>query len=138
MVSNNAHGDIGILIFSILCAGQLANLIKHRLEDIGVVVRLFALNGAYQTLKAHTGINHFLRQWFERAVGFAIILHEDDVPNLNDLWMVFVHHLAAGDFGFFLFGAAVHVNLRAWTTRTCITHFPEVIVLITIDDMVSG
>ena len=50
--------------------------------------------------------------------------------------MVFVYQLASRSLCLLLLRAAVNMYLRAWTTRTCVTHLPEVIVLVTIDDMV--
>ena len=136
MVSNHAHGDIDIFFLPILSTRQLTDLVQHRLEHIRIVVGLFALYRAHQTLKAHTRINHFLRQRLQRTVGLAVELHEHDIPNLNHLRMVFVHHLAAWNLCFFLCRTAIHMYLRARTARTGITHLPEVIVLIAIDDMV--
>ena len=58
MVGNYAHCDIDLLILSVLLSGQGANLLDDGLEYIGVIVGLLALQGAYQTLKTHTGVNH--------------------------------------------------------------------------------
>ena len=62
MVCHHAHGDVGLLLFAVLAAAYLADTTKHRLEDIGVVVALLALQGAHQALEAHAGVNHLLRQ----------------------------------------------------------------------------
>ena len=51
--------------------------------------------------------------------------------------MIFVHQFAAGHFRAFLSTTAIHMDLRAWTTRARIAHFPEVIVLITVQNMIS-
>ena len=50
--------------------------------------------------------------------------------------MVFVDQLAAGRLAFLLFATAVHMNLRAGATWPGLTHLPEVVMLITVDDMV--
>ena len=136
MIRNNAHSYIDILFLPILSTCQLANLVQHRLEHIRIVVTLFALNSAHETLKAHTRINHFLRQRLQRTVSFAVELHKHDIPYLDHLRVVFVYHLTTGHFRFFLCRTAIHMYLRARTARTGITHFPEVIVLIAIDNMV--
>ncbi len=65
MVGNHTHGDIRLLLFAVLATAYIAYLVEHRLEHIGVVVRLLALQGAYQTLKAHTRIDYSLRQAFQ-------------------------------------------------------------------------
>ena len=101
---------------------------------------MLALHHANQTLEAHTGIDDVHAQLFERAVGFAVELHEYQVPYLDDLWVVLVYQfattLAAGSL--LLGGTRVNMNLRARTAGTCIAHLPEVIVLVTVDDMILG
>ena len=137
MVGNHAHRHIHFLLFAILRAADFANLLQHWLEDVGIIVRLFALHGAHQTLEAHTCIDYFVGQGVKRTIGFAVVLHEHEVPNLNHLWVVFVHQFATRESRFLLLTTAIHVNLRAWTTRTCIAHLPEVVVFIAIEDMVG-
>ena len=50
--------------------------------------------------------------------------------------MILVHHVLAGDSGTFFFRAEVDMDFGARAARTRITHFPEVIVFVAIDDMV--
>ena len=50
--------------------------------------------------------------------------------------MVVVHHVAAGYLLLFFFGTEVDVDFRARTAGTCIAHFPEVVMLVTVDDVV--
>ena len=91
MVCDDAHGYIGLLVLAVLAMTDLADLLQHRLEDIGVVVGGLTLDGTHETLEAHTGVDHFLRQRLQRSVRFAVILHEDDVPDLDDLRVILVH-----------------------------------------------
>ena len=51
--------------------------------------------------------------------------------------MVFVHQFATGKLGFLLGATAVHVNLRTRAARAGITHFPEVIVFVAVENMVG-
>ena len=98
---------------------------------------MFALQRTYQALKAHTGINHVHRQRLQRAISLAVILHEDNVPNLNHLGIILVDQLTAGHLRLLLRCTRVQVDLRTGTARTGIAHLPEVIVLIAIDDMIG-
>ena len=68
-------------------------------------------------------------------VGLAVELHEHEVPNFNHLWMVFVYHLRAADFGAFLLAAEVDMYFRAGTAGTCLSHLPEVVMLVAVDDV---
>ena len=74
----------------------------------------------------------------ERAIGHAVVLHEHEIPNFNHLGVVLVDHLRTGDLGAFGIRAQVDVDFRAGTARTGFAHFPEVVVLIAVDDMVFG
>ena len=150
VVGNHTHGDVDLLLLvgtltilasrcgeAIFLSGEILNLLDNGLEDIRVVVRVLSLQHAHETLKAHTRINDVHRQWFQAAVGLAVELHEDDVPDLDDLRVVFVDELASGHFGFLAVGAGVYVDLRAGAARAGLTHLPEVVVLIAVDDMVG-
>ena len=65
MVGNYAHGHINLLVLAIFKARQFANLLDDGLEDVGIVVRVLALNSTHQSLKAHARINHIHAQWHE-------------------------------------------------------------------------
>ena len=136
MVGNDAHGYVLLLVFTILGTSHGGDGVDERLEDVGVVVGRLALHGHTETLEAHTGIDYLGGQTFEAAVGLTVELHEHKVPYLDDLRMVVVHHVAAGYLLLFFFGTEVDVDFRARTAGTCIAHFPEVVMLVTVDDVV--
>ena len=147
MVGHNAHGDVGLFLFGrnlrmfwilwqILHARELLNGVDERLEDIGVVVAGLALKGTDETLKAHARINNLGGKGSEGAVGTTVVLHEDDVPNLYDLRMILVDERGAGDSSLLGGGAAVHVDFGAGAARTGVAHLPEVVVLVSVEDMV--
>ena len=70
------------------------------------------------------------------TVRLTLVLHEDDVPYLNDLRVILVDELTTGLGSLLLRAAAVEVYLRTWTTRSRVAHLPEVVMLVAIDDMV--
>ena len=137
MIGDDAHGDVGLLVLAVGAMTDLADLLQHRLEDIGVVVRGLTLDGTHETLEAHAGIDDLLCQGLQGTVRFAVELHEDDIPDLDDLRVVLINQLASGHFGAFLGRTAVHVDLRTRTARTCLTHLPEVIMLVAVQDMIG-
>ena len=53
------------------------------LEQIDFVVGVHALHDSRYTLQPHAGIDRGLRQWIEGALGIALELHEDEVPDLD-------------------------------------------------------
>ena len=74
------------------------------------------------------------------AVRHALELHEDEVPDLDDVRVGLVHEVApvkAGS-GFLFRGADVDVDLGAGTAGTGLAHFPEVVVLVAQEDVVLG
>ena len=98
---------------------------------------MLALKGAHESLKSHTGIDNVHRQRFETAVCLAVKLHEHNIPNLDNLWVVFVYEFTSRHFCLLFLRTGVDMNLGAWSTRTCIAHFPEVVVFVSIYDMVG-
>ena len=137
MVSDNTHSHIHLFAFAIFQRGESLYLLDYRLEHVGVVVGVLALQGAHKAFKAHTSVDNVHGEFLQTAVSLAVELHEHQVPYLDDLWVVFVHQLSSCHFGL-LFGCTrVEVNLRAGTARTRIAHFPEVVVLVAIDDVIG-
>ena len=136
VVSANSHGHVHVLLLAILQPAEPLNLLDDGLEDVGIIVGVLVLQHAHQSLKAHAGVYHVHGQRLQRAVGLAVVLHEHDVPYLDHLGIVLVHHFPARHLGFFLGRAGVHVYLRAGAAGTRVAHLPEVVVLVAVDDMV--
>ena len=111
VVGAHAHGHVGVFVIAIFLACDVFLFLDDGLEDVGVIVGMFVLQGADQTLEAHAGIDNVHGQGNERAVGLALILHEHDVPDLDDLWVVFVDKLTSGNLGLLLGCARVEVYL---------------------------
>ena len=120
----------------VLPAGEPLNLGNDRCEDIRIIVGVLSLHQAHQTLEAHTGINYVHLQRFETAVSLAVELHEDNVPDFDDLRMILVDKFLTGHFRFLFLRTEVDMNLRARPARSRIAHLPEVVVLVAIDNMV--
>ena len=136
MVGNDTHGNIHILVLAIFLATHLTQLANEGLEDVGVIVGFLALQGHAQALQTHTRVNHAVGQLLERAVGLAVILHENEVPNLNHLRIVLVDQRCTRHSGFLFIAAQVDMHLAARSAGARITHFPEVIVTVAIQDVI--
>ena len=149
VVGNDTHGDVYLLLLVhalavrtfregvvVLPAGEPLNLGNDRCEDIRIIVGVLSLHQAHQTLEAHTGINHVHLQRFETAVSLAVELHEDNVPDFDDLRMILVDEFFTGHFRFLFLRTEVDMNLRARPAGSRIAHLPEVVMLVAIDDMV--
>ena len=86
----HVHAAIVLLLVFVFEPCQSFHLMDVGLENVGVVVRLLTLNGAHQSLESHARVNHVHRKFFERTVSLSVILHEDQVPYLNDLRVVLI------------------------------------------------
>ena len=137
MVGHNSHGHVNGLLFAISETSHVADGANDGLEDIGVIVGVLALNGTYEALETHTGVDDIHGEGLEVAIGLALELHEHDVPYLNDLWVVLVDEFATRHFSFLLGGTAVEMDLRARSARACVAHLPKVVVLVAVDDVVG-
>ena len=138
MVGNHAHSDIHFFILTVSLVAKCSDFFNNRLENVGIVIRSLALNSHTQTFEAHTGIDMTSGQRFQRSVGLAVELHEHEVPDFNYLRMTFVHQAKTVYQSAFAVGTKVDMNFRARTARTRIAHFPEVVVLVTINNTFFG
>ncbi len=135
MVSDHTHSHVLLLVLTVDSPCHTGNHFDDRLENIRIIVGCLALQCHTKTLESHTGIDHAGRQRFERAVSLAVILHEYQVPYFDHLRMVLVYHVLPGNGGTFIFRTQVDMDFGARAARSRITHFPEIIVLVPIDDM---
>lgn len=128
MVRNDSVGSVNaILVFVSELAGivprpgQLLNLGEDGREDIGIVVGRDVVEDGDEPLEAHTGVDVLVGKGAERAGRFTVVLDEDVVPDLEDVWVVGVDQL--GD------GAAtdtIKVDLAAWTAWSAGAHLCRV------------
>ena len=89
VVGNDAEGHVGFAVgLAVGLAAECGDAVEQRLEHVGVVVGLFALHGHRQALEAHPRVDVLVRQGHERAIGHAVELHEDEVPDFNHLGVV--------------------------------------------------
>ena len=137
MVGNYPHCHVCGLAVAIACTAKVSYSLYDGLEDIGVVVRMLALQGTYQTFESHASVYDVHAERFEMSVGLALELHEYDVPYLDDLWVVLVYHVASWYLCLFFGRTAIEVYFGAWSAWSRVSHFPEIVVLVAIDDMVG-
>ena len=136
MVGDDAHGHVSLFSLAVGDARHFRNLLNQRLEHVGVVVGGLALQHTHEALEAHARIDVLGGQFHQVAVGHAVVLHEHKVPDFNHLRVVLVHQVAACNLLSGSVVAQVDVDFGARTARTCLAHFPEVILLVAVDDTV--
>ena len=69
------------------------------------------MDRTHEALKAHTCIDDLFCKGFEATVRFAVILHEDDIPNFDDLRMIFIHEFPSGYFRTLFSRTTIHMDL---------------------------
>ena len=130
VVGNHAHGHLHIAALGIFVAGEGLHPADEAGEDVGLVIALLVLENHAQALEAHAGVDVFGGQRHQVAVGHAVVLHEHEVPDFDDVVVVRVHEVAAGNAGDFLIGPEVDVDLAAGAAGAGVAHFPEIVVLV--------
>ena len=111
-------------IAQIGCASDFRYRLDQRAEQVDVIVRVNVLQHRSNTLQTHTGIYRRLRQRFHRAIGLAVELHEDDVPDLNVAVAVFFRASRRAPPNVV---AVIVEDFGARAARTSVTHLPEVV-----------
>ncbi len=103
------------LILAELLAGEFGGAGDERGEEIGLIVREFALQHGGYALKTHAGIDGGLGQRREHAVCRPVELHEDEVPDLDVALVVLAEGQVFPEFGGS--DAEVEVDLGAGDRR---------------------
>ena len=127
VVGDHLHRDAGLALGPL--AGDLRHLVDHRREDVGLVVALLALQHGDQPLEAHAGVDALHRQRVQRAVGLAVELHEDVVPQLEPAVAAARADEAAGRVVALRGLALVVVDLGARAAGAGVGHRPEVLLV---------
>ena len=104
-------------------ARQLARRADQVPEQIDVVVGMHPLHDRSDALEPHAGVDRGLRQACHLAVGAALELHEDQVPDL-DVAIAFLIGRAGRAAG--NLRSVVVEDLAARATRAGVAHRPEV------------
>ncbi len=130
MVGDDAETDVvGVRAGAVTAAGQFGGQVDDRLEQVGLVDVVDALQDAGDTFDAHAGVDVLLRQRAEdlvavlRAARSADVLHEHEIPDLDVAVLVGLR--AALDA---VLGAAVVEDLRARAARAGHAHRPVVVL----------
>ena len=94
-------------------------------EEVDLVVAVHALEHGGEALEAHARVYRRSRQWGKCPVRPAVVLHEDQVPDLHVAVPVLLGRTggAAGDLG-----AVVVEDLGAGTAGSGVAHGPEVVL----------
>ena len=131
--------ELGVNVH-IALAAEFFELAEDRGENIGGVVRGFfreigealgVLDDRARALEAHAGVDMLGGQFAECAIGFGVVLNEDEVPNFDAEVGVVVDELALR----VAVRSEVNMQLRAGAAGAGLAHHPEVVLHVTIYDV---
>ena len=119
---------------AVAAAGQLLAEADVRQEVLGLVDRRDVLEDRGHPVEPHPGVDVLRRKRRQRAVRLELVLHEDEVPELEEaLGVVARPVVLAAEVE-----AAVEVELRARAARPGRARLPEVVVAAQADDPLVG
>ena len=106
--------------------GELARLVDQRAHQVGLPQRVDALQHGEHALEAGAGVDRGLGQRRQRPGLVAVVLHEHEVPELEEAVALLVD--GGTPVGSEL-GAAVEVDLAAGSARAGLAGLPEVVLV---------
>ena len=130
MVRHHAHRDGLLRAVRVGLAAEARDGADERREDVRVVVRLLALQHRAHALEAHPRVHALRGQRIERAVALAVVLHEDQVPDLDHLRRPGVDHLGRA-----AVLRVVEMDFAARAAGARLAHFPEIVLLAEAQDV---
>ena len=132
MIGDDAEGKVIALVLAVAAAALALGEADDVLEQVGIVVRRDALQHRRQALQTCSGIDVLGRQLFEAAIFSAVVLDEDEVPQLHEARAADVDgaHVPGHVLHVAQRRAAIDVDLGARATRTDLAHLPEIILLV--------
>ena len=132
VVGNNAQALVGGRGVVVAHAREALAHADEGAQDVALVVGALVLHDGSDALEAHAGVDVAVRQLRHGAVLLAVILREDEVPEL-EVAVTVVSGLLA-----FELGALVKVDLGAGTAGAGGAGCPEVVLLAQARDVVVG
>ena len=139
MVRDDAHGRIALNLLRldtaeaavVRLAGEFGNPADEGSKDIGIVVRVLALQHRTDSLESHASVDVLRRKGGESSVPIAVILDKHEIPDLHHLGNTGVHHGGRCR----AIGSAIDMDFGTWTAGTGLTHFPEIILFAEPEDV---
>ena len=125
VVGDHPQGGVVLGVAPVGFAGEGRRAGENRLEEIGVVVRVDAGDHRRHPFQPGAGVDRRFRQRRQHAARGALVLHEDEVPDLEiapAVGTLVPTHLRQ-------IGPAIDVDLAARTAGTGLPHCPEVVLL---------
>ena len=131
MVGDHAEGNVGGFGSAISFSRKFFGGSDQVAHEVDVVVGKRALKHRRDPLQSHAGVHMFGRQFGQLSVLAAVVLDEDQIPQLDEAGAIAVHPAAVALLPLSVAGpgAAIDVDLAAGAAGSGLSHFPEIILL---------
>ena len=118
--------------------GQPLNRFQRSLEQVGPIVGIDALKNRDDPLEPHPRVDESLRQWEKLVRTDAVILNENQVPELQEPRTIAIYGTdVPGDVPLIaVIRPQIDMNLGTGTAGTRIRHLPEIFLAPEIEDMI--
>lgn len=83
VVSDDLEGDVRLLVLAVFDAGNLGRVFDDRVQEVRLEVRLLVLDDGGEALEAAARIDVLMGEILVGAVFLAVVLREDEVPDLE-------------------------------------------------------
>ncbi len=130
MVRDHAERHVGLGVGAVDPARQVLGRVDDAAEEVGVVVAEHVLHDGDDALETHARVDVLRRQLAQALVGLAVVLDEDEVPELDVARAVAVHPTGVRHAGTVAGRrSTIEMDLGARTARAGLAHLPEVLAL---------
>ena len=140
VVGDHAHRHVVLGVLAVGLARPAADRLEEGCEEVGVVVGELALHDRRHPLEAHAGVDAGRGQGVERPLGVAVVLHEDEVPDLEPPVALALDAEARPAGRLLAAGKVValeEVDLGAGPAGAGLAHGPEVVLRPELEDPVG-
>jgi hypothetical protein len=142
VVGDDAHGEALGRVRLVVPVGELRREQNDVFEEVGLVVRLHALQDGGGAFEPHARIDGGRGQGFEHVFAglglLAVVLHEDQIPKLDGRVAGAVDVFGAVELGVFRVLAEVVVDLRVGAAGAGLGHLPEVVLAAEAEDALGA
>src|SRR3989338_6271553 len=133
MISNDAQSNLYAWTLGLSDSRDLCYRLDDRRKEVGLPIALHFLHHASQALQPHSRIDGGFWQRRERTIRAPIVLHEDEIPELEKPFPFF-HLFLHRRFSM----VAVPMDFTARATGAGLPHRPEIIFFTEFENAVFG
>ena len=138
VIGGDAQRGIDARVGPVGEAAEIGSLEDDGMNQVGFVIRNFALQHGGDALQAHAGIDGRARQGRQFAGRVAVELHKHQVPDFDEAAARVIGELLVLTARLGGFHAQVVMDFRTGAARAGLAHLPEVVLFVEPEDAAFG